>query len=1046
MLGVRKFAVPTAAIALFALPGQVRAAEYTWRSDQNNGPGDWTNTNNWNDGNIFVSGVANDLRMSNGNDDWTNGPVDIITNVPPTLTARYLALQGRADGGDTTVTVGTSGTTLTLNNNNNSGGTCEISLNGYNNGNSKLAFIVPINITLFSNLTFRNNSDSYTSTNIFTGNIGESTAGRTLTKNDANQVTLRGTNSYSGGTILRGGTMWINGDRALGAVPALFDDDNIKFDGGALKREDGGGFNLAATRGIEIQGGGGEIGGYGQMSVPGVIKGTGVFTKSGSLTLTLQANNSYSGNITVSGGILALGASGSIANSSKVTLRPGGVLHTSAKPSFAVPATQEYTFHVDGNGPGSSGLIQAAELDITNAHVVITADSTLNDRVYVLANYTKLTGSAFATVTDPLPNGYTIDYAYNGGTQIALVSPNTAWEYTWRADQNNGPGDWNNAANWNDGNIFVSGIGNNLLMSGGNDDWTNGAVDIVNNVPPTLTTKKFTLQGRADGGDTTVTVGTSGTTLTLNNNNNSGGTCEISLNGYNNGNSKLAFIVPINITLFSNLTFRNNSDAYTSTNIFTGNIGESTVGRTLTKNDANQVTLRGTNSYSGGTILRGGTMWINGDRALGAVPALFDDDNIRFDGGALKREDGGGFDLAATRGIEIQGGGGEMGGYGDMNVLGLIKGSGALTKSGGSTLSLRANNPYSGNISITGGTLEVQNTGKLQGGYYNGTVAISEGTTFRYGGGDGEAQTMNGVISGVGEVIKEGSGTLILSGTNTYSGPTNVNGGLLVLAASGSINNSASVTLMPGAQLDTYEVANYTIPATQNCTFHLNGDGAGSCGWIRAGYLNIGDANVSLIVDVALDDAVYLLANYSTLGGTIRKFASVTGLPDGYFIDYAYNGGTQIALVAGTAPPPTYASWATENGIDGQPAYGDFDKDGVDNAVEMVLGGLPATRMDAGLMPTLARVTNPAGVPAGNYLEFTYRRTALSAAAGVSTTCQYNTDLGPTWNTAQDGEAGVVVLVDYDYVPYGTATDRVRVYVPRGTHAKLFGRLHVTVP
>ena len=148
-----------------------------------------------------------------------------------------------------------------------------------------------------------------------------------------------------------------------------------------------------------------------------------------------------------------------------------------------------------------------------------------------------------------------------------------------------------------------------------------------------------------------------------------------------------------------------------------------------------------------------------------------------------------------------------------------------------------------------------------------------------------------------------------------------------------------------------------------------------------------------------------------------------------------------------TPPASTYADWASSKGIAGQPADGDYDHDGVANAVEMVLGGDPKIVMDAGLMPTLALVTNPGGsVPNGDYLEFTYRRTALSVSAGVTAECQYNSDLGAVWATAQDGVGGVKVLVTSNYAPYGTATDRVQVYVPRIGHTLLFGRLHVSVP
>ena len=110
---------------------------------------------------------------------------------------------------------------------------------------------------------------------------------------------------------------------------------------------------------------------------------------------------------------------------------------------------------------------------------------------------------------------------------------------------------------------------------------------------------------------------------------------------------------------------------------------------------------------------------------------------------------------------------------------------------------------------------------------------------------------------------------------------------------------------------------------------------------------------------------------------------------------YTFDETTGIlTLAAGN----TYASW-----IAGFPGVGllngvndDPDNDGIDNGMEMVLGGNPATGMDTALLPTIELVTNPVSVPAipaGNYLLFTYRRSDLSVAAGVTADCETDTDL-----------------------------------------------------
>lgn len=144
--------------------------------------------------------------------------------------------------------------------------------------------------------------------------------------------------------------------------------------------------------------------------------------KSGAGTLTFNAANTYTGATTISQGVLALGASGSVANSTGISIAAGAVLDTSAKTTHAIPAAQPVTLTVNAAGSGSSGQILAAGLDITNANVVLNVVGALDDNAYVLASYTSLSGTAFASITPP--SGYTVNYAYNptsNGAQIALV-------------------------------------------------------------------------------------------------------------------------------------------------------------------------------------------------------------------------------------------------------------------------------------------------------------------------------------------------------------------------------------------------------------------------------------------------------------------------------------------------------------------------------------------------------------------------------------------------------------------------------------------------
>jgi fibronectin-binding autotransporter adhesin len=82
-----------------------------------------------------------------------------------------------------------------------------------------------------------------------------------------------------------------------------------------------------------------------------------------------------------------------------------------------------------------------------------------------------------------------------------------------------------------------------------------------------------------------------------------------------------------------------------------------------------------------------------------------------------------------------------------------------------------------------------------------GPVILSNGqSTFNIGGTS--LIVSNNVISGVGGLTKIGAGTLTLRGVNTYFGNTLINTGTVALVSSGSIANSSSITLASGTVLD----------------------------------------------------------------------------------------------------------------------------------------------------------------------------------------------------------------------------------------------------
>lgn len=143
--------------------------------------------------------------------------------------------------------------------------------------------------------------------------------------------------------------------------------------------------------------------------------------KAGTGTLAFNGAAGYTGTTTVQAGTLKLGSAGTLNSSTRVNLSAGASFDTTAKSSYAMLGTQTFNFTLDPTGAGSAGLLAAAGLDITAGAVDFSTLGTLDDHAYVLANYSSLTGSAFNSVSD-LPANYQLDYAYNGGTQIALVA------------------------------------------------------------------------------------------------------------------------------------------------------------------------------------------------------------------------------------------------------------------------------------------------------------------------------------------------------------------------------------------------------------------------------------------------------------------------------------------------------------------------------------------------------------------------------------------------------------------------------------------------
>jgi autotransporter-associated beta strand protein len=147
-----------------------------------------------------------------------------------------------------------------------------------------------------------------------------------------------------------------------------------------------------------------------------------------------------------------------------------------------------------------------------------------------------------------------------------------------------------------------------------------------------------------------------------------------------------------------------------------------------------------------------------------------------------------------------------LGANGFFTLGGPVSGSGSVTfrpvaNTSGNFINLTASNSYTGNTTIaTAGTVQVAGTGSLGGGSYAGTIAINNaGAYFYYGSLTN--QTLSGVISGAGNLIQIGPGTLTLAGSNNYTGTTTVAAGALVLTTTAALPSSNFVSVSGGAVL-----------------------------------------------------------------------------------------------------------------------------------------------------------------------------------------------------------------------------------------------------
>ena len=212
----------------------------------------------------------------------------------------------------------------------------------------------------------------------------------------------------------------------------------------------------------------------------------------------------------------------------------------------------------------------------------------------------------------------------------------------------------------------------------------------------------------------------------------------------------------------------------------------------LVKAGTSSLTTSANNTYTGGTTVSAGTLF---GGAASRSNNVFGTGSISVASGAtlwIDRSDDGALTNALTlNGGTLRGTNG-FGQYWDGNITlgahstikadnnliidGVISGSSKnLTKTGNGNLLLRGNNTYTGSTTISAGTLTLSGSGNLGAGSYAGAIANSG--VFKF---DTSANLIStGVISGSGNVLVTGTGTYEPKATNTYTGGTVIDGGII---------------------------------------------------------------------------------------------------------------------------------------------------------------------------------------------------------------------------------------------------------------------------
>ena len=644
-------------------------------------------------------------------------------------------------------------------------------------------------------------------------------SGGSLTNADA--TIGNGTLGNASATI-SAGTWTSTGDLVVGAHDAIgalaINGTGRAIVGGALSKGDNGTITLSSGGTLQIGNGGagGSLGTdlindgalvfdrAGSSTYGGIVSGAGTLTQQGSGVLSLIGANTYAGGTTIANGTLDITSGGSIDHAgADVSIASGGTLSVSGGSVSSRIGT------VGDQGTGTATVTDgswtnADELRVGWGDGVVSADGTLSISGGTVTNTNAYLGGGAGSVGQATVSGGTwtssdtLRIGFGGANGALTVSGGTVSDtdgIIGASVSSSGTATLSSGSWTNSGALAVGANGGagTLAVSGGALSSATGSVGSAAGSIGTATISGGTWTNSGDlviGNDGTGTLSISGSgTVIVGGSlykgvagaNGSGGTIELSSGGTlqigsSGGN------LETDLTNNGALVFENSVDS-----TYAGSVDGS--GRVrFAMQSANVLALSGSNAWSGGTAIDNGTLLVTNSAALGTAGT------ISFGGGTLQFSSGNTvdyssrFDGSGTQAFSL-----DTNGL-DVTLASGIAGAGStLEKLGAGALILTGDNTFTGLTTVSAGALQIGGgaaTGSLTGNIQNdATLAFDRSGSLIYGG----------VISGAGSLVNQGSGTLSLTGANTFTGDTLLQAGTLSLGSADALGTGGDISFTGGA-------------------------------------------------------------------------------------------------------------------------------------------------------------------------------------------------------------------------------------------------------